>query len=111
EARRIHLWDLARLERSVVLSGQDQEQGPPLYHTHTPDGQGVVTHTITFPHPSATPAQNRGQSRSMLTAQHHQTVMKGHSDAISALACIDLPFKGGIVSGDASGALKVFKMD
>ncbi|CUA77390.1 phosphoinositide-3-kinase, regulatory subunit 4, p150 [Rhizoctonia solani] len=111
EARRIHLWDLAKLERSVVLSGQDQEQGPPFYHTHTPEGQGVATHTVTFPHPSATPAQNRGQSRSMLTAQHHQTVMRGHTDAVTALACIDLPFKGCIVSGDASGALKVFKME
>ncbi|KEP55073.1 phosphoinositide 3-kinase regulatory subunit 4 [Rhizoctonia solani 123E] len=111
EARRIHLWDLARLERSLVLSGQDPEQGPPFYHTHTPDGQGMTTHTVTFPHPSATPAQNRGQSRSMLTAQHHQTVMKGHTDAITALACTDLPFKGGIISGDASGALKVFKIE
>ncbi|CAE6436166.1 unnamed protein product [Rhizoctonia solani] len=111
EARRIHLWDLARLERSVVLSGLDQEQGPPFYHTHVPETQGVATHTITFPHPSAAPAQNRGQSRSVVTAQHHQTVMKGHTDSITALACIDLPFKGGIVSGDASGALKVFKME
>ncbi|CAE7123924.1 unnamed protein product [Rhizoctonia solani] len=112
EARRIHLWDLARLERSMVLSGQDQEQGPPFYHTNTPDAQGAAAaHTVTFPHPSATPAQNRGQSRSTLTAQHHQTVMKGHTDAVTALACVDLPFKGGIVSGDASGALKVFKME
>lgn len=31
ESRRIQLWDLARLERSVVLSGLDQEQGPPQY--------------------------------------------------------------------------------
>ncbi|ELU36605.1 other/VPS15 protein kinase [Rhizoctonia solani AG-1 IA] len=111
EARRIHLWDLSKLEKSVVLSGLDAEQGPPFYHTHTPEPQGVVTHTVTFPHPSAAPAQNRGQSRSTLTAQHHQTVMKGHTDAITALACVDLPFKGGIVSGDASGALKVFKME
>ncbi|KAG8712873.1 Serine/threonine-protein kinase [Ceratobasidium sp. 423] len=111
EARRIHLWDLARLERSVVLSGLDQEQGPPFYHTHIPDVPGVAAHTVTFPHPSATPSQTRGQPRSMLTAQHYQTVMKGHTDAVTALACIDLPFKGGVVSGDASGALKVFKME
>jgi phosphoinositide-3-kinase regulatory subunit 4 len=31
ESRRIHLWDLARIERSVVLSGLDAEQGPPQY--------------------------------------------------------------------------------
>ncbi|CAE6470635.1 unnamed protein product [Rhizoctonia solani] len=111
EARRIHLWDLAKLERSVVLSGLDPEQGPPFYNTHTPESPGVTTHTVTFSHPSAAPAQNRGQSRSTLTAQHHQTVMKGHADAITTLACVDLPFKGGIVSGDASGALKVFKME
>ncbi|KAJ1301055.1 hypothetical protein OPQ81_003473 [Rhizoctonia solani] len=111
EARRIHLWDLARPERSVVLSGLDQEQGPPFYHIHAPDPHGVVVHTMTFVHPSATPAQNRGQSRSTLTTQYHQTVMKAHTDAVTALACVDLPFKGGIVSGDASGALKVFKME
>jgi phosphoinositide-3-kinase regulatory subunit 4 len=31
EARRIHLWDLAKLEKSVVLSGLDPEQGSPFY--------------------------------------------------------------------------------
>jgi phosphoinositide-3-kinase regulatory subunit 4 len=31
ESRRIQVWDLSRLERSVVLSGLDQELGPPQY--------------------------------------------------------------------------------
>ncbi|QRW13475.1 phosphoinositide 3-kinase regulatory subunit 4 [Ceratobasidium sp. AG-Ba] len=31
ESRRVHFWDLSRVERSAVLSGLDAEQGPPQY--------------------------------------------------------------------------------
>ncbi|KAG9074506.1 Serine/threonine-protein kinase [Ceratobasidium sp. UAMH 11750] len=31
ESRRIQLWDLAKIEKSAVLSGLDTEQGPPQY--------------------------------------------------------------------------------
>ncbi|QRV84883.1 phosphoinositide 3-kinase regulatory subunit 4 [Ceratobasidium sp. AG-Ba] len=111
ESRRVHFWDLSRVERSAVLSGLDAEQGPPQYKTCAPESNGVTAYTCTFPDPNLPPAPGRGQTRSTLTAQHHQTVMKTHTDMITTLACIDTPFKGGIVSGDAAGAIKVFKME
>lgn len=132
ESRRIQVWDLGNAERSVVLSGVDAEQGPPLYlyvnlplylplhpltirvfdDRTTPGGAKTpASHTVTFPNPASAPTPGRGQSRSTLTAQQHQSVMKGHTDAVVALACIDTPFKGGIVSGDAAGAIKVFKIE
>ncbi|KAG8682514.1 Serine/threonine-protein kinase [Ceratobasidium sp. 394] len=111
ESRRIQLWDLAKIEKSAVLSGLDTEQGPPQYRIHAPESIGVTAYTAIFPDSNLPPAPGRGQTRSGLTAQHHQTVMKGHTDSITTLACIDTPFKGGIVSGDAAGAIKVFKME
>ncbi|KAG8692735.1 Serine/threonine-protein kinase, partial [Ceratobasidium sp. 394] len=111
ESRRIQLWDLAKIEKSAVLSGLDTEQGPPQYRIHAPESIGVTAYTAIFPDSNLPPAPARGQTRSGLTAQHHQTVMKGHTDSITTLACIDTPFKGGIVSGDAAGAIKVFKME
>ncbi|KAF8607280.1 ARM repeat-containing protein, partial [Ceratobasidium sp. AG-I] len=110
ESRRIQVWDLGNAERSVVLSGVDPEQGPPLYQTNPGGAKTPASHTVTFPNPASAPVPGRGQSRSTLTAQQHQSVMKGHTDAVVALACIDTPFKGGIVSGDAAGAIKVFKI-
>ncbi|KAG8768849.1 Serine/threonine-protein kinase [Ceratobasidium sp. 428] len=111
ESRHILLWDLARIEKSAVLSGLDTEQGPPQYQTHAPESSGAIAYIATFPDPNLPLAPGRGQTRSGLAAQHHQTVMKGHTDSITTLACIDTPFKGGIVSGDAAGAIKVFKME
>ena len=37
--------------------------------------------------------------------------MRGHQDTVTALACIDSPFRGGIVSGDRSGAVKVWRVE
>ncbi|KAG9127307.1 Serine/threonine-protein kinase [Ceratobasidium sp. 392] len=113
ESRHVQLWDLARIEKSAVLSGLDTELGPPQYQIHAPEANSNSTtaYIATFPDPNLPPASGRGQTRSGLAAQHHQTVMKGHTDSITTLACIDTPFKGGIVSGDAAGAIKVFKME
>lgn len=46
--------------------------------------------------------------RSTLIANSQQHLLRGHQAAITALALIDLPFRC-IVSGDQSGALKVFE--
>lgn len=40
-----------------------------------------------------------------------QNLNKGHQDTITALACIDSPFRGGIVSGDRAGVIKVWRVD
>ena len=37
--------------------------------------------------------------------------MKTHQDVVTALACIDSPFRGGIVSGDRAGVVKVWRVE
>lgn len=46
--------------------------------------------------------------RSTLIANSQQQLLRGHQEAITALAVIDLPFRC-VVSGDRSGVVKVFE--
>jgi phosphoinositide-3-kinase regulatory subunit 4 len=46
-----------------------------------------------------------------LITNSQQRLLKFHQDVITALACIDSPFRGGIVSGDRSGVIKVWKVE
>lgn len=50
-------------------------------------------------------------SRTNLITHHQQNLLKAHQDCITALACIDSPFRGGIVSGDRAGVIKVWRVD
>jgi phosphoinositide-3-kinase regulatory subunit 4 len=46
-----------------------------------------------------------------LLNNNQQNLLKPHQDMVTALACIDAPFRGGIVSGDRSGVIKVWRVD
>jgi phosphoinositide-3-kinase, regulatory subunit 4 len=56
-------------------------------------------------------SSNRPPQRMSMINHNQQNLLKSHQDVITALACIDSPFRGGIVSGDASGVLKVWRVE
>lgn len=54
---------------------------------------------------------NKPTQRMSLITHTQQNLLKSHQDVISALACFDAPFRGGIVSGDRAGVIKVWRVD
>ncbi|TFL03877.1 hypothetical protein BDV98DRAFT_525538, partial [Pterulicium gracile] len=108
--RKITLWDLAKLERTTVLSGTDSTIECPAYSISSQPT--LTTHVETWP-TSANSARlsNRPTQRMSLITHDQQNLLKAHRDVITALACIDSPFRGGIVSGDRSGVVKVWRVD
>lgn len=52
----------------------------------------------TWPAPSSQNT-NRPPQRISLVSYNQQTLLRSHQDIITALACFDSPFRGGIVSG------------
>ena len=61
--------------------------------------------------PAAPSGGSRPSQRISLISQHQQNLLKSHQDVVTALACIDAPFRGGIVSGDRAGVVKVWRVD
>jgi phosphoinositide-3-kinase regulatory subunit 4 len=47
----------------------------------------------------------------MLLSSNQQNLLRPHQDTITALACIDSPFRCGIISGDRAGGIKVWRVD
>jgi phosphoinositide-3-kinase regulatory subunit 4 len=64
----------------------------------------------TWPAPSSQ-TTNRPPQRISLITHNQQTLLKSHQDVITALACFDSPFRGGIVSGDRAGVIKVWRAE
>jgi phosphoinositide-3-kinase, regulatory subunit 4 len=54
---------------------------------------------------------NRAQQRISLINNSQQKLLRAHHDVVTALATIDSPFRGGVVSGDRSGTIKVWRVD
>ncbi|TFK75636.1 ARM repeat-containing protein [Pluteus cervinus] len=107
EDRKLRLWDIGRVERSTVLSGLESENDKPVYSTQT--AETASTFVETWP-PNAAHS-NRAPQRMSLITHTQQNLLKSHQDVISALACIDAPFRGGIISGDRAGSIKVWRVD
>lgn len=113
EDRKIRLWDLNRMDRSVVLSGGDIEGEKPTFKTLRATNAGTSVHVETASR-SGLQYGNQNQraaSRTNLITHHQQNLLKAHQDCITALACIDSPFRGGIVSGDRAGVIKVWRVE
>jgi phosphoinositide-3-kinase, regulatory subunit 4 len=55
--------------------------------------------------------QNRPSQRMALLTNSQQILLRPHQDTITALACIDSPFRCGIISGDRAGEIKVWRVD
>ncbi|KAF9516566.1 hypothetical protein BS47DRAFT_1371689 [Hydnum rufescens UP504] len=110
--RRITYWDLSgKIERSVVLSGLEPGTEQPVFR------QVNILTLVKYSTYAA--AQNRtlrgsgprpAQRTSLISGHQHQ-LLRAHQDCITALACLDSPFRGALVSGDRSGTIKVFRVD
>jgi phosphoinositide-3-kinase regulatory subunit 4 len=46
-----------------------------------------------------------------MISTHQQQLHKSHQDCVTALALLDSPFRGCVVSGDRSGTIKVLRVD
>ncbi|KAF8721956.1 hypothetical protein AX14_010044 [Amanita brunnescens Koide BX004] len=108
EDKKIRLWDLSMLERTSILSGLEEEHERPTYSSVT-NGK-AATYVETWPAPSSQNT-NRPPQRISLITHNQQTLLKSHQDVITALACFDSPFRGGIVSGDRTGVIKVWRVE
>ena len=42
---------------------------------------------------------------------HQPSLLRAHQDTITAVACLDSPFRGGIVSADRAGVIKVWRVE
>ncbi|KAK0194518.1 hypothetical protein F5146DRAFT_1036233 [Armillaria mellea] len=110
EDRKIRLWDLGRPEKSTVLSGLESEHDRPSYSAMN---SGTASNYIEMWPPSAASSGqgNRAPQRMALITHNQQNLLKSHQDVVTALACIDSPFRGGIVSGDRAGIIKVWRVE
>lgn len=127
---KIRLWDLGKFDRTTVLSGLENENEKPTYrwagsiylnlgrfliHTFvstitSPTG-GATAFVETWPAVPASSSANRPPQRISLITQSQKNLLKNHQDIITALACIDSPFRGGIISGDRAGVIKVWRVE
>ncbi|KZS96937.1 WD40 repeat-like protein [Sistotremastrum niveocremeum HHB9708] len=104
---KLRLWDLERVEYSSVLCGADVENHQPSYSTSSSEEGKPQAHLETWP-PSNT---RRLLSRTNLIAGHQQALLRAHQDSITAVACVDSPFRKGIITGDRAGVLKVWRVE
>ena len=54
---------------------------------------------------------NRPAQQLSLINQNQHNLMRAHQDTITALLSIESPFRGGVVSGDRAGVLKVWRIE
>ncbi|ESK97721.1 phosphoinositide 3-kinase regulatory subunit 4 [Moniliophthora roreri MCA 2997] len=107
--RKIRLWDLGKIERSTVLCGSDTEHERPSYSSVT--NGSVATHVEAWPLQGTGSQSNRPQQRMSLISHTQHNLLNSHQDIITALICIDSPFRCGIISGDRTGVIKVWRVD
>ncbi|KAF7343436.1 hypothetical protein MVEN_01776300 [Mycena venus] len=109
EDRKLRLWDLSRLERTTVLSGLESEHERPSFSTTS--SSTASTYVETWPTAASGSQSNRPAQRMSLITHNQQNLLKSHQDVVTALACIDSPFRGGIVSGDRAGVIKIWRVE
>ena len=127
EDTKIRLWDLGKFEQTTVLSGLDNDHEKPSYrfvfsaHMHISSSDpvsststttnGIATFIETWPRLPSSSSLNRPSQRISLITQSQQQLLKNHQDVITTLVCIESPFRGGIVSGDRAGVIKVWRVE
>ncbi|KAH8119146.1 hypothetical protein DFH11DRAFT_1838620 [Phellopilus nigrolimitatus] len=111
----IKLLDLETYERSAVLVDRDDERERAVFSTIPASSEGAGTTTtlhIETPSPNLLQlAPGAAGQRSSLITGHQASLLKAHQDCVTAVACIDSPFRGGIVTGDRAGVIKVWRVD
>lgn len=129
EDRKLTLWDLSKVERTTILSGAELDSDKPSYrcvllpvcfgrsdvrrNSSISSSSGSTTSYVETWMASAQAGsqQNRPSQRMTLLTNSQQNLLRPHQDTITALACIDSPFRCGIVSGDRAGGIKVWRVD
>ena len=128
EDSKIRFWDLGNCDKTTVLSGLELDHEKPwykydffpfLFRKHfakdilcsTSTSNGVTTYVETCPRLPASSSTNRPPQRISLITNSQQNLLKGHQDVVSAIACIDSPFRGGVISGDRAGVIKVWRVE
>ncbi|PLW39070.1 hypothetical protein PCASD_08954 [Puccinia coronata f. sp. avenae] len=116
--RRIRFWDLSVPERSTVVSGLEMEDDRPQFRSDASDSPTVHVeyiakayhggHAHRRPNHASRPDSNPMPHRSTVVANYQQTLLKNHSDAITAIAVIDLPFRC-VVSADRTGVIHIYE--
>ncbi len=127
--RKLTLWDLSKVERTTILSGAELDNDKrsyrcvllPVCFGQSDDRQNssissssgsTMSYVETWMAPAqAGSQQNRPSQRMTLLTNSQQNLLRPHRDTITALACIDSPFRCGIVSGDRAGGIKVWRVD
>ncbi|KIM24835.1 hypothetical protein M408DRAFT_227086 [Serendipita vermifera MAFF 305830] len=114
EDRRLRLWHLGlgQVERSMIVSGlEGDDRQPPSFSTIRSTVDSPPSHTEIWSNYDAREKERqRSSKRPSVIGHHQQDALKSHHDAITAIVCIDSPFRGGIVSGDRSGIIKVYRV-
>ncbi|KAF9224775.1 ARM repeat-containing protein [Gyrodon lividus] len=111
EDRRIRLWDLSKVERTSVLLGAEPEHDRPSYSTVRSQNGSITNNVETWVQSQTSLSHNnRAPQRMSMITNNQQNLLKSHQDIITALACIDSPFRGGIASGDRAGVIKVWRV-
>jgi phosphoinositide-3-kinase regulatory subunit 4 len=129
EDRKLTLWDLSKVERTTILSGAELDSDKPSYrcvllpvcfgrsdvrrNSSISSSSGSTTSYVETWMASAQAGsqQNRPSQRMTLLTNSQQNLLRPHQDTITALACIDSPFRCCIVSGDRAGGIKVWRVD
>ena len=130
EDRKLTLWDLSKVERTTILSGAELDNDKPSYrcvllpvcfglsddrrNSSISSSSGSTTSYVETWMASAqagSQQQNRPSQRMTLLTNSQQNLLRPHQDTITALACIDSPFRCGIVSGDRAGGIKMWRVD
>ncbi|KAI0822421.1 hypothetical protein BC628DRAFT_1429686 [Trametes gibbosa] len=107
---KLRFWDLGRPDRSVVLSGLEVDNEKPSYSV-TRAATGSASSYVETWTTSPSTHNNRPPQRLSLINHNQQNLLKGHQDTITAIACIDSPFRGGLVTADRAGVIKVWRVE
>ncbi|KAL5523732.1 hypothetical protein ACEPAG_7905 [Sanghuangporus baumii] len=103
----IKLYDLDRFERSIILSSRDEEEERKSFSVISKDSTTVFAEKQSA---SGTAHTAAGQRASLILG-YQSNLLRAHQDCIRAVACLDAPFRGGILTGDRSGVIKVWRVE
>lgn len=81
------------------------------YRRSQTNAQKVTMHVETLASSSQINNTAGGAQRSAHVQGHQRNLLRAHQDQVTAIACVDSPFRGCIISGDRSGAIKVWRVD
>jgi phosphoinositide-3-kinase, regulatory subunit 4 len=93
------------------VSVTDIMVGNCLMYYHRRSDATVPVHVESWPPRTTANAANRSTARRALVDGTQQALLRAHSDTICALVTIDAPFKGGLISGDRAGVIKVWRIE